>query len=76
MKEKWLVTPRLVEKWAGKRELNLFTGRTRPEFAYSFERWPAAKYVRIVVTMDDARKKPFPDGLLVILGKRNPQSAV
>ena len=75
-KEKWLVTPKLVEKWAGKHELNLFTGRTRPEFAYSFERWPAAKYFRMVVTMDDARKKPFPDGLLAILANRDAKSAL
>jgi len=75
-KEKWLVTPKLMERWARRRELNLFTGRTRPEFAYSFERWPAAKYFRMVVTMDDARKKPFPDGLLAILGNRDPKSAL
>jgi HAD superfamily phosphatase len=75
-KEKWLLTPRLVTKWARRHELNLFTGRTRAEFAYSFERWPAAKHFRMVVTMDDARKKPFPDGLLAILGKRDPTSAL
>ena len=75
-KEKWLVTPKLVEKWARRRELNLFTGRTRPEFEYSFERWPAAKHFRKVVTMDDARKKPYPDGLLAILGKRDPSAAL
>jgi HAD superfamily phosphatase len=75
-KEKWLITPKLVEKWARGRELNLFTGRTRPEFEYSFKRWPAAKYFRMVVTMDDARKKPYPDGLLTILGKRDPKTAL
>jgi HAD superfamily phosphatase len=75
-KEKWLLTPKLVEKWSRRRELNLFTGRTRPEFAYSFERWPAAKHFRMVVTMDDAPKKPHPDGLFAILGKRNPASAL
>jgi HAD superfamily phosphatase len=75
-REKWLITPKLVEKWARRWELNLFTGRTRPEFAYSFKRWPAAKYFRMVVTMDDARKKPHPDGLLKILGKRDPRSAL
>ena len=75
-KEKWLVSPKLVEKWARRRELNLFTGRTRREFGYSFERWAGAKYFRTVVTMDDARKKPFPDGLLAILMKRDPQSAL
>ena len=75
-KEIWMVTPKLVEKWARRRELNLFTGRTRKEFTYSFERWSAAKYFRSVVTMEDARKKPFPDGLYAILGKRDPKSAL
>jgi phosphoglycolate phosphatase-like HAD superfamily hydrolase len=75
-KEKWLIAPKMVEKWARRRELNLFTGRTRQEFEYSFERWPAAKYFRMVVTMDDARKKPYPDGLLTILGERDPKTAL
>lgn len=75
-KEKLLVTPRLIEKWAERRELNLFTGRTRQEFSYTFERWPAAKSFRMVVTMDDAKKKPDPEGLLMILGKRDPKTAL
>src|SRR5271155_172616 len=29
VKEKLLVAPKLIEKWTKKRELNLFTGRTR-----------------------------------------------
>jgi HAD superfamily phosphatase len=76
VKEKLVVTPKLIEKWAKKRELNLFTGRTRKEFTYTFERWAAAKCFRMVITMDDARKKPFPDGLFAILGKRDPKSAL
>ena len=75
-KEKLLVTPRLIEKWAKRRELNLFTGRTRQEFTYTFEKWPAAKSFRKVITMDDARKKPHPDGLHEILDKRHPKSAL
>jgi len=75
-KEKLLVTPRLLEKWARRRELNLFTGRTRREFSYTFDRWPAAKFFRKVITMDDARKKPDPQGLHLILGRRAPQSAL
>jgi len=76
VKEKLLVTPRMIEKWAERRELNLFTGRTREEFTYTFERWPAAKYFRMVVTMDDAKKKPDPEGLLAILGNRDPSTAL
>jgi HAD superfamily hydrolase (TIGR01548 family) len=76
VKEKVLVTPRLIENWAKRRELNLFTGRTREEFAYTFERWPAARFFRNVVTMDDAKKKPDPEGLRLILGEREPHAAL
>ncbi|MFI5056758.1 MAG: HAD family hydrolase [Candidatus Acidiferrales bacterium] len=76
-KEKLLVTSGQVERWAGRFELDLFTGRTRQEFSYTFDRWPATSHFRTVVTMDDvARKKPHPDGLLKILAERNPASAL
>jgi HAD superfamily hydrolase (TIGR01548 family) len=76
-KEKLLVTPTQIERWARRFELDLFTGRTRQEFAYTFDSWPAARCFRMVVTMDDVeRKKPFPDGLLKILGKRDPATAL
>lgn len=74
--EKILVTPRQIEKWAQRFELNLFTGRTRQEFSYTFERWPATKYFRTIITMDDARKKPHPDGLQMILDGRDPATAL
>jgi HAD superfamily hydrolase (TIGR01548 family) len=75
--EKFVVTPKQVERWAKRFELNLFTGRTRKEFAYTFDRWPAGKYFRRVMTMDDVRKrKPDPEGLLKILGKRDRGSAL
>ncbi len=76
LREKLLVTPRLIKKWAKRRELNLFTGRTRQEFMYSFEKWPAVPYFRRVITMDDGRKKPDPDGLHTILANRDPQCAL
>ena len=76
LKEKLLVTPRLIEKWAKRRELSLFTGRTRQEFTYTFGRWAATKCFRTVVTMDDAERKPDPQGLLMILAGRDPRSAV
>ncbi len=76
-KEKLLVTPEQIERWARCFELDLFTGRTRQEFSYTFDRWPAASHFRTVVTMDDVkRKKPYPDGLLKILGERDPASAL
>jgi HAD superfamily hydrolase (TIGR01548 family) len=76
-KEKLLVTPGQIERWAQRFELNLFTGRTRQEFSYTFDRWPATPHFRTVVTMDDVeRKKPYPDGLLKILGRRDPATAL
>jgi HAD superfamily hydrolase (TIGR01548 family) len=76
-KEKLVVTPRQIERWARRFELNLFTGRTRQEFSYTFDRWPATRWFRNVVTMDDVkRKKPHPDGLLKILGRRDPATAL
>lgn len=76
-KEKFIVTTGQIERWARRFELNLFTGRTRQEFSHSFDRWPATRYFRAVVTMDDVkRKKPYPDGLLKILGTRLPASAL
>jgi HAD superfamily phosphatase len=75
--EKFLITPRQLELWAERFELNLFTGRTRREFAFTFDRWPHTSYFRMVVTMDDVKRgKPHPDGLLKILGKRAPATAV
>ncbi|MGB7848604.1 MAG: HAD-IA family hydrolase [Candidatus Acidiferrum sp.] len=76
LKEKLLVTPKLIERWAGRRELNLFTGRTKQEFAYTFEKWPAARSFRTVITMDDAKKKPDPEGLRIILAGRDPKTAL
>jgi len=76
-KEKLVVTPRQIERWARRFELNLFTGRTRQEFSYTFDRWPATRRFRTVITMDDVkRKKPHPDGLLKILGRRDPATAL
>lgn len=76
-KEKLLVTPGQIERWAQRFELNLFTGRTRQEFSYTFDLWPATPHFRTVVTMDDVkRKKPHPDGLLKILGRRDPATAL
>src|SRR5213080_4891813 len=74
--EKILVSARQIEKWAQRYELNLFTGRTRQEFSYTFERWPATKYFRTIITMDDAKRKPHPEGLQKILGKRDPAMAL
>src|SRR5258707_5890836 len=70
--EKLMVTRLQIEKSSRKFELNLFTGRTRQEFSFTFEKWRATKYFRTIVTMDDAKRKPHPEGLRKILGERDP----
>lgn len=76
-KEKLVVTPRQIERWARRFELNLFTGRTRQEFSYTFDEWLGTRSFKTVITMDDVkRKKPHPEGLLKILGKRDPGTAL
>jgi HAD superfamily phosphatase len=75
--EKLLITPKQIARWAARYELNLFTGRNRREFSYTFDRWPAAQHFRRVVTMDDvARIKPHPEGLYKILAGRDPATAL
>jgi HAD superfamily hydrolase (TIGR01548 family) len=74
--EKLVVTAKQMERWARQFELNLFTGRTRQEFSFTFERWPATKHFRTVITMDDAKRKPHPEGLQKILGGRDPITAL
>jgi HAD superfamily phosphatase len=76
-REKILVTPKQIEKWARRFELALFTGRTRQEFSFTFDDWPGSRHFKQVVTMNDVpRKKPYPDGLLKILAGRDPQAAL
>jgi HAD superfamily phosphatase len=75
--EKLLITPSQIARWARRYELNLFTGRTRQEYAATFDNWPAAKAFCRVVTMDDVENgKPHPEGLQQILGRRDPQTAL
>lgn len=77
VKEKIIISPSLLERWSKRFEIHLFTGRTRKEYTYTFEKWPAAKHFRSVITMDDVeRKKPYPDGVLKILGNRDPKTAL
>jgi len=75
-RKKLMVTPRQIEKWARNFELNLFTGRTRQEFSFTFERWPATKYFRTIVTMDDAKKKTASRRPAQDSRKRDPSTAL
>lgn len=76
-REKLIVTPAQITRWAARFELNLFTGRNRQEFTFTFADWPATKHFRLVVTVDDVKKmKPHPEGLYKILRKRDPRKAL
>jgi HAD superfamily hydrolase (TIGR01548 family) len=75
--EKLLVTVRQIAAWAGRYELNLFTGRNRKEFSFTFEKWAGTGFFRKIVTMDDVKRiKPHPEGLHKILGQRDPETAL
>jgi HAD superfamily phosphatase len=75
--EKHIVSPKQIERWAKRYELNLFTGRTRQEFTYTFAKWAGTKHFRMVVTMDDVKEiKPNPEGLYKILAHRDPATAL
>lgn len=74
--EKLVVTPKQIQQWAQRFELNLFTGRTRQEFDFTFKRWPATNCFSNVITMDDARRKPHPEGLHKILAGRDSATAL
>jgi HAD superfamily hydrolase (TIGR01548 family) len=75
--EKLLITPQQIARWAARYELNLFTGRNRKEFKFTFDKWPGTPYFTKIVTMDDVKRiKPHPEGLYKILGKRDPASAL
>jgi HAD superfamily hydrolase (TIGR01548 family) len=74
--EKLIVAPKQIEKLSKCFEINLFTGRTRNEFSFTFDKWPSTKFFRTIITMDDAKRKPHPEGLFKILAGRDPSSAL
>ncbi len=77
LQERWVVPRRRLEAWSRRAELALFTGRTRRELQRTLDHFGVQRFFRRIVTADDvARPKPDPDGLLRILGEREPSSAV
>ena len=75
--EKFLITPAQIVRLAQRFELDVFTGRNRREYSFSFDQWPCVSHFRTVVTMDDVKNvKPHPEGLLKILAERDPASAL
>jgi HAD superfamily phosphatase len=63
-RERWLITHKRLDRWSGRAELALFTGRTRRELRHTLKGTDADKIFRRAVTMDDVKKgKPDPEGL-------------
>lgn len=76
-REKWLVSPRLLQRWSGRAELALFTGRTRRELRHTLDHFTVKTFFRRVVTMDDVENlKPHPEGLLRLVDGKDPNEAL
>ena len=76
-RERWLVSPRRLERWAKRAELALFTGRTRKELVHTLDHFGVTKLFRRVITMDDVKRlKPDPEGLHRLLNGADPRSAI
>ena len=76
-RERWLVPPRTLRRWAARADLALFTGRTRKELRHTLEHFGVRDLFCRVVAMEDVeRLKPDPEGLHFLLGKADPRDAV
>ena len=75
--EKWLLPRASLRRLARRAELALFTGRVRIETDYTLDRCRVREFFRQIVTAEDVtRGKPAPEGLLKILGRRDPAQAL
>jgi HAD superfamily phosphatase len=75
--EKWLLPLGALRRLARRAELGIFTGRTREELEYTINRCKCGPLLTHIVTVEDVRlPKPDPEGLLKILGRRDPASAL
>jgi HAD superfamily phosphatase len=76
-REKWLLPRASLRRLAARAELALFTGRVRQETDYTLDRCSVREYFRHTVTVEDVQvPKPNPEGLLKILGGRDPARAI
>jgi HAD superfamily hydrolase (TIGR01548 family) len=76
-REKWLLPRASLRRLANRAELALFTGRVRAEADYTLDRCRVREFFRHIITVEDVqRPKPDPEGLVKILGQRDPARAV
>jgi HAD superfamily hydrolase (TIGR01548 family) len=77
LREKWLLPRATLRRLATRSELALFTGRVRQETDYTLDRLKVREFFRQIVTVEDVQHaKPHPEGLLAILGGRDPAHAL
>jgi HAD superfamily hydrolase (TIGR01548 family) len=76
-REKWLLPKSTLRRLSRKSELAIFTGRTRKELDHTLELFSLGTFFRDIITVESvAHPKPDPEGLLKILRKRDPQTAL
>lgn len=76
-REKWLLPSASLKRLSKRAELAVFTGRTSRELDYTLDRCRTRPFFKQVVTVEDVRRpKPDPEGLLKILGDRDPHTAI
>ena len=75
--EKWLLPRASLRRLAKRAELALFTGRVRMETDYTLDRCRVREFFQQIVTAEDVAKgKPDPEGLVKIIGGRDPAKAL
>jgi HAD superfamily phosphatase len=76
-REKWLLPNVQLRRMAKLAELAIFTGRTRKELDHTLEQCRVGHFFKSIVTVEDvSRPKPDAEGLLKILNKRDPRTAI
>lgn len=76
-REKWLLPRAALTRLSKRAELAIFTGRTRKELDHTLEMSQVRDFFSTVVTVEDVlHPKPHPEGLLKILNRRDPKTAI
>ena len=76
-REKWMLSRAALKRIAKIAPLALFTGRVYKELDYTLDRWKVRDcFGKIIAVEDVSKPKPDPEGLLKILGGRDPSTAL
>lgn len=62
-RERWLLTPPLLQALRNRFTLGIFTGRPRADAEFTLQRFGAADAFSAVIALEDAPGKPAPEGL-------------